>query len=209
MDSVICSSFVIHISNCFCLLQVEELLARLKRQQAEANTQGKLRMAAITEGAQLQGYAQRLRADLEAMQSQGSDVVQELAAKNKVQVENIRQQVVARHHCVYNFVRGMCTRGQQQFYDGASVTRRAASPSGRTSQVPICIDLSDCLVDDEMVSLVVKAVRESACGSIDELNLSRNIITDRGARRLSMHLQKLGRIQRLDLRDNKITADGE
>ena len=77
-----------------CLLdfytQVERLFARVQRQQTEANTQGKLRMAAMTETAQLQSYADRLRTELGTMRAHGSGAMQELASRNKAQVRAYR-----------------------------------------------------------------------------------------------------------------------
>lgn len=128
------------------------------------------------------------------------------------QVETIKRQIVARHRCVYNFVRAVCAKEARRFYDGSAPPGHShARSSGATTAAArrINIDLSDCLIDDETVSLIVKAIRESSCNEIHELVLRRNIITDRGARRLAMHLQKkMGRIHLLDLRENKISATG-
>jgi len=162
-------------------------------------------MAAMTEGTQLQNYAQRLRSDLDAIRSHGTEAMQELVAKNKAQVETIKHQVSARHRCIHNLVRAACAREERKYYDGTSDF--LGSPQLSKPSRKVEIDLSECLIDDELVSLIVKTIQSSS-RTVHSLNLSGNIITDRGARRLSMYLEKFGRVRHLDLRKNKISAAG-
>ena len=139
-------------------------------------------------------------------------------------METIKQQVAARHRCIFHFVRCITSKEPRQYYDGTVATSNSPFANGfdtdttgveplsmsmtHKSRKIIRINLSDCLVDDEVLSLIVKMLRKQSCLDLESLNLQHNLITDRGARRLAMHLQKLGRIRHLDLRQNKITAAG-
>jgi chemotaxis protein histidine kinase CheA len=163
--------------------------AQAARLQEEALTQGRARMAALTEQEALKRQVQTLVQDVQAARATATQARTRLERRRAEFAEKEREQGEKRRRLLGNYVLGACLGAATQW------------------ALPV-VDLSGCGLDDDAASLVVRVLRTELPPMIMRLDLQRNRLTDRSARRLAALLQRGPTPRLLDLRGNAITAGG-